>query len=543
MGETNFKPNLIVSALENSLNQPSKIDEVLTVSTPGGTFHVRWDEEGTASPLGQLSFFGEFIDATDLFASWVKSCPLIYTSPNAPKVIDVLGTWFLSILDGHHRYAHVARLRGDKVAPCILDMTKIVSDESLRRALAHLAPKPSKNADEAELAACTAQWKATTDWMDSALSKSTREALSTSWILDVDTTVKLLYGNQEGAEVGYNPTKPGRPSHNLHTYWIGNLRMVLDVELQPGKISAAKYSLPRLIELIKGLSSEERPSLVRGDNAFGVDGVMLELESMGQPYLFKQKQTPNVKKLIERYWNSDEWKPAGQGIDAVKAELQIDGWKNARQVIILLRQHNSRVEQDNATKTDQLKLNFIDLDGKIRTYEYVVLTSNANYDLEAYGQLYRDRADCENGFDELKNQWGWGGYVTQDIERCKLSARAVALVYNWWSWYTRLAHPNTRLEAITSRPLLLNGVARLTEHAGQSRLLLTLSHGASDKIKEMVHNIRKGINYVKETAPQLAKSDRWPALLRYIVEKIIAAKTRNVLSLPLAPPHLAIASG
>ena len=23
------------------------------------------------------------------------------------------------------------------------------------------------------------------------------------------------------------------------------------------------------------------------------------------------------------------------------------------------------------------------------------------------GQLYRDRADCENSFDKLKNQWGW----------------------------------------------------------------------------------------------------------------------------------------
>ncbi|WP_392390525.1 MULTISPECIES: hypothetical protein [Nitrosomonas] len=33
--------------------------------------------------------------------------------------------------------------------------------------------------------------------------------------------------------------------------------------------------------------------------------------------------------------------------------------------------------------------------------------TNADYSLEAFGQLYRDRADCENGFDELKNQWGW----------------------------------------------------------------------------------------------------------------------------------------
>jgi hypothetical protein len=76
--------------------------------------------------------------------------------------------------------------------------------------------------------------------MDAALSESTREALRTAWILDSDTTVKLLYGHQAGAEIGYNPTKPGRPSHTLHTYWIGNLRLVLDVEVQGGKASCGQ---------------------------------------------------------------------------------------------------------------------------------------------------------------------------------------------------------------------------------------------------------------------------------------------------------------
>ena len=33
----------------------------------------------------------------------------------------------------------------------------------------------------------------------------------------------------------------------------------------------------------------------------------------------------------------------------------------------------------------------------------------------------------------MKNQWGWGGYTTQDLARCRLSALAVALIYNWWS--------------------------------------------------------------------------------------------------------------
>ena len=156
-----------------------------------------------------------------------------------------------------------------------------------------------------------------------------------------------------------------------------------------------------------------------------------------------------------------------------------------------------------------------------------MLVTNSDYDRQAIGQLDRDRADCENGFDELKNQWGWGGYTTQDLERCNLSARAVALIYNWWSWYVRLAHPKTRLEAITSRPLLLAGVARLTEHAGQSRLLVTLTHAASDQIKTMIANVRKGLDTVLAIVPQLTKTARWKALMHYIIDKIIAARKQN----------------
>ena len=69
------------------------------------------------------------------------------------------------------------------------------------------------------------------------------------------------------------------------------------------------------------------------------------------------------------------------------------------------------------------------------------------YDIAAIGQLYRDRADCENVFDELKNQWGWGGFTTHDLARCRLAARLVVLVYNWWNLFTRLAEPEQHLDA------------------------------------------------------------------------------------------------
>ena len=478
-----------------------------------------------------------------LFARWKDGCPTNYSSPNAPTVVNILGTWLLSILDGQRRYAHVTGLRGDAVAPEILGMTKIISDESLRRALAHLAPEQARRGSDEERAARAAQLARSTAWMDAVLAESTGEALRTPWVLDADTTVKLLYGHQAGAEIGYNPTKPGRPSHTLHTYWIANVRLVLDVEVQGGKTTAAKHSLPRLRLLLDRLAPEQRPALVRGDTAFGNEGVMAEMEEIDQRYLFKLRQTAGVKRLIERLWRQDDWQSVGQGFDAVDSELRLSGWNRARRVVVLRRRVKSSQVAEASNESPQHELQFLDPSDKARLWEYAVLVTNADYSLQATGQLYRDRADCENGFDELKNQWGWGGYTTHDLERCNLSARAVALIYNWWSWYVRLAHPKARLEAITSRPMLLSGIARLTQHAGQSRLLLTLSHAAGDQIKTMITNIRAGLDHVLASAPQLPKASRWSALVRYIVSKILAARPKNARHLGLPPPFLPVGSG
>lgn len=538
MGEAEFGRNVLVSAVEGAVAEQVKQAAELSISTPGGRFQVRWDEGGSATALGQLGFFAEFLEVSGLFDRWVEGCPMAYTSPNAPTVRDVLGTWLLSILDGQRRYAHVTGLRGDAVAPQILGMKKIVSDESLRRALAHLAPSVGSRSPEADRVRREAQLARSTVWMDTALAESSREALTTDWILDCDATVKLLYGHQDGAEVGYNPTKPGRPSHTIHTYWIANVRLVLDAEVQDGKAHAAKHSLPRLRKVLESLPPEKRPRLVRGDNAFGNEPVMADMEALSQDYLFKLRQTAGVKRLIERQWSRQDWQAVGQGFDAVEAMLKLSGWSQARRVVVMRRAVKDSLVAEEKTVGQRAKrqqsLHFAVLRQPVKLWEYAVLVTNTNYALEAIGQLYRDRADCENGFDELKNQWGWGGYTTQDLERCNLSARAVALIYNWWSWYVRLAHPKTRLEAITSRPLLLAGIARLTQHAGQSRLLLTLTHAAGDQIKAMVANIKKGLDTILGTAPQLPKAQRWPALVRYIVAKILAAKPKN----PAPPPRL-----
>jgi len=87
--------------------------------------------------------------------------------------------------------------------------------------------------------------------------------------------------------------------------------MALDVEVQSGKASAAMHSLPRLRHLIERLAPEERPALVLGDNAFGNERVLAEMEAIEQHYLFKLRQTAGVKCLIERQWRQGDWQNVG----------------------------------------------------------------------------------------------------------------------------------------------------------------------------------------------------------------------------------------
>lgn len=513
-------------------------DEAMRVQAPGGVFLVRWDARGSATALGQLAFFAEYLEATGLFEGWLKSCPLSYTSPNAPELVDVLGTWMLSILDGHWRYAHVGALRGDGVAPSVLGMNKIIGDDSLRRALSAIAPAPEAKHNDVQRLAQQAQVARSTRWMQDQLKHSIAQATLEPWILDCDTTIKPLYGKQDGAVVSYNPHKPGRPSHAIHTYWIGNLRLVLDAQLEPGNRHSPVHCRPGLMALLQGMPQAQRPKLVRGDCAYGSEGEMSALEDIDQPYLFKLRQSAGVKKLVQRQWRRRDWCNLGQGWDACEDELLLTGWTRRRRVIVMRRVRKAdlivelkRPGRPKTKDTAQTELHFIDENEPVKSWEYAVLVCNTDYELHNVGQLYRDRADCENGFDEIKNQWGWGGYTTHDIERCALSARAVALIYNWWSWYVRLAHPKTRLEAITSRPKLLSAVGRMTSHAGQKKILLTLTHEAAHQIKGLVTNVRHGLRLIHDTAPQLTKSQRWIALVRYIVERILACAPRPNLGL------------
>jgi hypothetical protein len=466
----------------------------IALDTFGGRIHVEWDPAAAVTPLGQLPFFIEFLKVSGVFEAWGADCPLAYHSNHASDKRAGLATLLLSILAGHHRYAHITAIRHDGIHPELLGVSRLVSEDAARRALARMEESPG------------------VAWLDRHLAKTTQPLLTTPWILDLDATVTCLYGKQEGAVVGYNPKKPGRPSHSHHSALMANTRLALAVDVLPGNETAPLHSMPGIWAWLDALPQAARPALLRGDIAYGSESVLREAEARDQPYLTKLRVTKHVKALIKTLFRSNAWEEAGQGWEGVADQLTLSGWSRARRVVVLRRILTGEILMT-AKDDDQELFDCMERDVPTKRDEYAVLVTSTEHEILTLAQLYRDRADAENNFDELKNQWGWGGFTTQDLARCRMMARMVALVYNWWTLFVRLAQPHKHFEAISSRPLVLHGVATHTQHAGQTRLTITSLHAKQSAIQAVLTNLAGFLSTLNTTAEQWTDAERLRAIL------------------------------
>ena len=481
---------------ETQLPQTSSLD------TFAGKIQVKWSAEATVSSLGLMPYFIEFLKTSGLFDRWVEESPLRYTSANAPQKRDVLGTILLSVLAGHWRYAHMNSIRNDGINPALLGMTAVMSEDSVRRGLIGL--------NEAESA----------EWLKGSLKASYEPLLEEPWVLDVDTTVKQLYGRQEEAKTGYNPTKPGRPSHAYHSYFAAGIRMVLDMEVQAGNQTAPSFAQPGLWAFLDELTEKNRPIFLRGDCHWGAENAMAGAEQRNIQYLFKLKQSANVKKLIGQIFDKEDWVEAGQGWKGRIDKLRLSGWSQTRRVVVLRRplptQRAAEASDKKKSKrkaAKQLTLDLPEFNYRGVQYEYVVLVTSLSEEVLAVAQHYRDRGDAENNFDELKNQWGWAGFTTQDRKRCQIMGRIIAVIYNWWTIFMRLGMPDKHAEAITSRPLALQGIARQTRHGNQTTIEITSMHSKAAQIAETLTNVSRFLKRIKATAEQLSQGLRWKLIL------------------------------
>ncbi len=106
--------------------------------------------------------------------------------------------------------------------------------------------------------------------------------------------------------------------------------------------------------------------------------------------------------MLRRRFARKDWTtpgPSDQGWSAVEDTLRLAGWDKPRRVVILRRAAKPDPALTRKTADDRMELLLPGQD--VELWEYAVLMTNSGYALESMARLYRDRADAENGFDEL----------------------------------------------------------------------------------------------------------------------------------------------
>ena len=498
-----------------------------TIDALGGVFDCRWDDGTPLSTNAHNALVSAFLKTGGVFDHLVETCPLRLRSPNAPSNRETLGTAMAGMLNGARRYRHFDSLCGDAVTAEVFGLRRLMSCDSVRR---NLGAIPLKEGLE---------------WIWGENLRLVEPLLDQDYILDLDPTVKPLYGRQEGAEFGYNPHKPGRPSHCYHTLCIAELRLVLGVVVHAGGETAGSHSVGMLDMFLKWLSGRVRPRFVRGDVGFGNEAVMACCEANSTHYLFKLSRTPHVKDLfLQSLSTAGAWRDAGAGWQCSEAAIALGTWSRRRRVLLVRRpvERKPRRRKDPPRREVHELLPGLELvtsedaeyaDG----YEWHALVTDLGLDARAVSQLYRDRGNCENIFDEMKNHWGWGGFVTQDMKRTAIAAGLSAFVANCWNIFCRLCGDGSHEEAVTTRRRLMSCVARISSH-GRRRAVTIFTHGrrAARRALAEISNVLAKM----ASASQLRPEERWQRLLYYafrkypLVQRLYPPLMDGQIMLPLA---------
>lgn len=489
------------------------------VDTPGGRFYAEWDEQAPVTREGQLMFFFQFLHVGGRWEEFLRQCPLHYTGNRGSGAANVMGTAMLSILCGHWRYAHINAVRGDGINPGLLGMKGVVSEDVVRLGIGRIEEKPGHN------------------WLSDQILGSIAPALHLPWILDIDVTIKPLYGHQQGAQIGYNPQKPGRPSHVYHSYFVANLRMSLGVEVRPGKEHAAAKGLPGLWQTLEKLPRQQWPTFSRGDCGYGSEAIMLEHEERGLPYLFKLRHTKKVKDLVQCMMRKGAaWQDCGDGWQALETTLCLSKWSKERRVILVreapaaapVREPGkSRRGKDRQSHLPNASGAGWDACATPWSGKIAVLVSSLDeraFPTVVMPKHYRDRADAENCFDELKNQWGWSGYTSRRLASSSLMANLIALFYNWWSLYLRFYDEGHHREAIRTRPMLMSGVGRQVQSGGQRTVKVSILHERGDLIAHAVTLISKELQEIRVITERWSVKQRWTLLLTRVLRRWLGGK-------------------
>lgn len=252
-------------------------------------------------------------------------------------------------------------------------------------------------------------------------------------ILDFDTTVETVYGEQEGTEIGYNPNKPGRASYRPIFVFEGQRRVCVNAHLQGGAAHNTTGFVDFYLQTIAQLPQHMHIWCARFDRGFAGEETFAFLEQQGVHYVGKIRVTD---RLLQ---HPLKWRRIEEGEEIVEVAsfyYQATTWSRPRRVVLVRRRE---------AIPEQIPL-FEEL-----LWKHEAIVATLDWDEEDIWRFYNQRCTAENYIKEQKLGFGIDAIPTDDFWPNYAALLLKVIAYNLYVSFLREVAPKAYRRYTVSR--------------------------------------------------------------------------------------------
>ena len=364
------------------------------------------------TPFGGIAtVVAKFLEVIQ-FRGWVESAlPIREVSNNSKGIYGKVLAQFLTVLSGGFRFSHAGwwecGMEALKAAFGVQWIPQAASTLTRFWNKVHTQAMAEKFAEAARsLVKTIVAWESITE--DT---------------LHLDSSVITRYGHQQGAKKGYNPKKPGRPSHHPLMAFLGS-GYVINLWNRAGNAHAGQSAVDFFRQSVLSLGAGFRIIRVVCDSGFYEIAFIKHLEKEGYLYIIAVPISPILQRAIMAV---KCWKPVAPGIEVGEFRFEhLDAkWDRERRYVVVRQSITTRPKA-----TGKQPSLFKQLDQWEDYRMSLMITNDEKAEAESIWRQYRPRANDENVIKNLKEGFGLASFAMDNFWATEACMVLNALVFH-----------------------------------------------------------------------------------------------------------------
>lgn len=393
-----------------------------------------------------LNTVAKYMNKQGIIKSVSTLFPTRWHSATKFGINQILLSVVMSSFCGINRICKVSSFTGDGLVRVLLKLNKAINENAISIALKKLGQSGARKL-QSFLLLKNARWL--------------KESGLTNITLDADSTVKSVYGNQEGAVKGFNTIKKGAKSYHPLLVFVSEMKLLYHTWFRTGSaytsngityfLKEVKTSLPETIDKV----------FFRADSGFFSGELFELLESYGWDYLVKVK-LKNLKKLLE----SKTWEPikGKKDIDICEFTYKAHGWSKSRTLKAI------------RSVKEYAEVEYFGEKSIVPVYQYTCYISSYDVDAVRLHDIYKQRSTSETWIEQVKGQAMAGATLTDDFWANDILWQLSVFAYNLSVMMRQKENRFKRQEHRTFIDWFISVPAKITRSGHQIELKLYEHH-------------------------------------------------------------------